>query len=92
MLILSQLGQRTVTAVGDPDQAIYGWRAAKSRVFEAMQDDYPKTKVINLEENYRSTFMIVRSASHVIVQGSLYVFFFKQKAYPPILNRFKTYG
>jgi ATP-dependent DNA helicase Rep len=54
------------TAVGDDDQAIYGWRGATLDNLEALPRDYPKLRVIKLEQNYRSTVRILRCANALI--------------------------
>ncbi|KAI8991764.1 P-loop containing nucleoside triphosphate hydrolase protein [Mycotypha africana] len=60
--------ERFVTTVGDPDQSIFGWRSADPKNFFRMQEDFVETKQINMEQNYRSTSMILKSALHVITQ------------------------
>ena len=52
--------------VGDPDQAIYGFRGSDPSYFERFTADYPDALVIGLTENYRSTRSIVRAATKVI--------------------------
>jgi len=54
------------TAVGDDDQAIYGWRGATLDNLAALPRDYPELKVVKLEQNYRSTVRILRSANTLI--------------------------
>ena len=54
------------TAVGDDDQAIYGWRGATLANLEQLPRDYPSLKVIKLEQSYRSSIRILRSANALI--------------------------
>ena len=54
------------TAVGDDDQAIYGWRGATLDNLGALPRDYPGLRVIKLEQNYRSTVRILRCANALI--------------------------
>jgi ATP-dependent DNA helicase Rep len=57
------------TAVGDDDQAIYGWRGASADNLAKLSADYPQLKVIKLEQNYRSSLRILRSANSVIANN-----------------------
>ena len=61
--------QASFTAVGDDDQAIYGWRGASVDNLAALPLDYPALKVIKLEQNYRSTTRILRSANALIANN-----------------------
>ena len=52
-----------ITAVGDPDQMIYGWRGARLDNMLEFEHDFPGSKIVKLERNYRSTGNILRAAS-----------------------------
>ncbi len=52
--------------IGDPDQAIYGFRGARREYFLRFQDDVPGALVLRLNQNYRSTQMILKASGQVI--------------------------
>jgi len=70
-LLTGRLGNFTV--VGDDDQSIYSWRGANPQNLELLQKDFPNLRVVKLEQNYRSSGRILKSAN-VLIQNNEHIF------------------
>jgi DNA helicase II / ATP-dependent DNA helicase PcrA len=69
--LVRQLGAHgNVCAVGDDDQSIYGWRGADVRNMQDFLKDFPGARLVRLEENYRSTQIVLDAANGVIAENS----------------------
>ena len=55
-----------ICAIGDPNQAIYGFRGGNSKFFNNFKNDYKNVQIINLKNNYRSTESIVNASNQMI--------------------------
>jgi len=71
--LLKLLSERNdnICVVGDEDQSIYSWRGADINNILDFEKNFPDAKVLKLEQNYRSSKIIIEAASHVISRNTL---------------------
>ncbi|MGD8782366.1 MAG: UvrD-helicase domain-containing protein [Ignavibacteria bacterium] len=70
LLKLLIVHKNNICVIGDPNQAIYGFRGAKREYFLKFQEDFPGTQTKSLTQNYRSTQFILNASSQVIAKGA----------------------
>jgi len=73
-LVRLLVGERSrFTVVGDDDQSIYSWRGARPQNLVLLQQDFPRLKVVKLEQNYRSSERILHCAN-ILIQNNPHIF------------------
>lgn len=66
LIRLLVLENGNIFVIGDPNQAIYGFRGGDAKFFNNFTEDYPSTQIINLKNNYRSTNCVVDASNQMI--------------------------
>lgn len=70
LLVKLLIGFRgALTVVGDDDQSIYAWRGARPENLVKLGEDFPSLRIVKLEQNYRSTSLILRAANTLIANN-----------------------
>lgn len=62
-----------LTAIGDPNQAIYSFRGSDVRFFECFKQDFPGATVLSLSDNYRSAFNLLQAATQIISKNKRFL-------------------
>ena len=70
LVLLLTKGHRQVSVVGDSDQSVYGWRGADVRNILDFEQAFPDATVVVLEQNYRSTQVVLDAANAVIANNA----------------------
>ena len=70
-LVKAMAQTRNLTVVGDDDQSIYSWRGAEPKNLLHFDKDFSGTQVVKLEQNYRSTEVILEAANAIIADNRL---------------------
>ncbi|MFW5800014.1 MAG: ATP-dependent helicase, partial [Spirochaetota bacterium] len=71
-LLIKMLSRsKNISVVGDDDQSIYSWRGADiSNIIDRFPKDFPESRLVKLEQNYRSTNTILNAANSLITKNS----------------------
>ncbi len=89
LLVKLLVGMRArFTVVGDDDQSIYSWRGARPQNLVLLKEDFPSLRLIKLEQNYRSSQRILKSAN-ILIANNPHVYdksLFSELAYGPPLK------
>src|SRR5207253_11315025 len=70
LLTLLAAADGNLCVIGDPDQAIYGFRGADASCFDRFRHDYPAAATVKLRRNYRSSGTIVSASSQLIAASN----------------------
>lgn len=69
--LIKKIVRASLFVIGDPQQSIYGFRGARSEVFDKVKKDYPHSESITLTKNYRSTKEIITACEHIFPKSSV---------------------
>lgn len=69
-LLKALVGEESrITAIGDPNQAIYGFRGSDVRFFESFSEDFKDAKILSLKDNYRSAKNLLNASSQIMAEA-----------------------